>query len=638
MTKFFRKYSRFFILGFMSLLLVIFLIQDAVGRGQRRQQNAYANAEIGQAFGKTIRQRDVQQAGADIEIADSLGLSGLPIPGKDEFERNLNAHLLMEEAAHMGVRASRDEIHSRLDEIPGAGARFDAACRRFSCAPEAVNAALERVMSVVDLMQVMYEAASGESGPRMEDRYRKQSQQVDALISGIDAKAFVHNVTEPTEAEIQAHFEEAKNRADAHTDEALVYGYRIPDRVRIEYLTVDPKELIPLVSARERDLKRYFEQNQKKYTKPVEGPVPQGSEPPPPIPLTFEEAKERVKEDFRLAHATEEAQSLMNRIRDEAYTPWQAMQPDAEGNRPPPATQANLSFEALAARHSKDVKVIHRITDLLTAEKLAQEPGLRSASVTENRRPVRAANLAFHVEGLPKQVAVGDRHQLHILEPSPVMLASATPAPGMSQAFVFRVVEAIPAGPPPSIDDVREQIVKNLKMKKALELAGEHAKSVAERAKAVGLLAAIAEAEDLKQMMMEADLLAKNKPGDPANPGNYSSRLEPLIPTQFTSQRVMAGNFESATAGALGIAAASQPTSESQPFHVLVVCNATSQTWGIVQINALKPLYSDEFKRNKQFLEMLAQRDTQRKFATTWMLPDSIRKRTGFTMKINAAK
>lgn len=637
MTKFFRKYSRFFILGFMSILLVIFLIQDAVGRGQRSSQDAFANAEIGRAFGKPIRQRDIARAGADLDIASDMGMS-FQIPGRDEFERNLNAHLLMEEATRMGVRASRDEIRSRLDSVPESGARFDAVCRKFSCAPEAVNAALERVMSVADLMEVMYEAAAGESGPRMEERYRKQSQQVDALISAIDGKAFVQNVTEPTEAEIQAHFEEAKDRADTHTDDALVYGYRIPDRARVEYLTIDPKELIPLVSARERDLKRYFDQNQKKYTKPVEAPAPPGTEPPPPIPMTFEEAKERVKEDFRLARATEEAQSRMNRIRDEAYAPWQSMQPDADGIRPPPATQAHVSFESLAAKHSKDVKVLHRTTDLLTADKLALEPGLRSASVTEARRPVRAANLAYHVEGLPKQAALGDRRQLRILEPSPVMLAASTPLPGLSQAFVFRVVEAVPAGPPASIDAVREQIVKNLKMKKAVELAGQHAKALAERAKAVGLVAALAEAVDLKQMLLEADTLAKANPGDPSNPGNYAVKLDPVVATQFTSQRVFAGNFSSSTAGALGMAASTQPASEAHPFRAVVAFNAPSQTWGIIQVNALKPLYSEEFKKNKQFLEMLAQRDSQRMFVMSWMMPDSIHKRTGFTMKLNVEK
>lgn len=642
MTRFFRKYSRFFILGFMSLLLVIFLIQDAVMRGQQSGRAEVDKTEIGRAFGKPVLRRDIMRAGIDVDIADALGMSGLPIPGKDEFERNLNAHLLMQEAERMGVRASREEIRSRLEQTPGAGAAFDAVCERFRCAPETVNAALERVTSVADLMEVMYEAATGESGPRMQERYRKQAQQIDALVSAIDARAFLANVTEPTEAEIQAHFEEAKDRSNAHTDEALVYGYRIPDRVRIEYLTIDPKEFIPLVSARDRELRRYFEQNQSKYSKPVEGPLAPDAPAPPPVPMTFEEAREKVKEDFRLARAAEEAQSLLNRIRDEAYLPWREMKPDAEGHRPAPETQANVSFEQLAAKYSKEVKVVHRTTDLLTADKLTTEPWLQRASVTENRRPVRAAMLALHVEGLPKQGMLADRPQLRILEPSPLMVAQGMAMPGQpqsqTQAYIFRVVDAVPAGPPASLDDVREQLVKNLKMKKALDLAGEHARNIAERAKVVGLAAAMAEATDLKQMVLDADTAAKASPGDSMNPGNYTVKLDPVAPTRFTSSDLFSSNFRSQTAGKLAVAATTQPASESERFRVVTSCNATTQTCGIIQVNGIKPLYEDDYKKARQSLESMAMRESQWKFVRSWMDPASIHKRAGLTLAIDAGQ
>ena len=65
--------------------------------------------------------------------------------------------------------------------------------------------------------------------------------------------------------------------------------------------------------------------------------------------MSFEECKDRVKEDYRATRSAQEAQSIINRIRDDAYAPWNAMPPNSEGIRPAPAIQANLSFADLAA-------------------------------------------------------------------------------------------------------------------------------------------------------------------------------------------------------------------------------------------------------------------------------------------------
>lgn len=645
MTKFFRDNSRIFLLLFMSVLLVIFLIQDSVGRGQRQQMEAVQNAEVGSAFGKPVRLREVNQAGTDLQIARELGFN-IRLPAGDPFDTNVSAFLLMEEAARMGVRVSRAELHSQLDQMEGSGRAIDALCRRYECAPEAIDAALMRVLSINQLMGIMLETAALESTPRVEHRYRKQNQEADVLVSQLDARSFVSKVAEPTEEEIKAHFEEAKNRPNEHKDEELVFGYRIPDRVKVEYVTIDPKELLPHVSVRERELKNYFDQNKNKYTKPAIGPSPDPTAPAQNIPMSFDEAKERVKEDYRNAKAAQEAQSIINRIRDEAYAPWNAMPPNSDGIRPAPATQANLSFADLAAKYAKDpsrpIRITHKVTELIDLNALQNERGFASARVTERNRQVNAVWLAFHTDGLPKQAMVGDRPQLRILEPSPVMSATQPGAmPGTSaQPYMFRVVDVAPSGPPATLDEVREKIVKNLKLKKAHEMAGQYAQAIGERAKEIGIAAAVLEAVEAKQIIATADAAIAAQPLDPANPGKYTVKLDPVAPTSCTAERFYGPNIQSAPAiGAKAIAATTQPVNPPQKHHVVVspFTKTGDAVWMIVQVNGLKPIYADEFKAQKDMLEQRAMTMAGMTFVSSWMSRDAIHKRTGFVPKSAAA-
>ncbi|MBI5864213.1 MAG: hypothetical protein HZB38_06875 [Planctomycetes bacterium] len=633
MTRFFRKYSRFFVLIFMSVLLVIFLIGDAVGRRQRGQQDAAMNVEIGKAFGGPVRYRDIQRADSEMQIATAFGFQ-LPVRGKTDLERNIAGYLLMEEASRMGVRVSGAEVHAQLDSMPGSGEVFDRVCKRFQASPDAINAALERVLAVPSLMSIMFETALQQSTPRLEEAYRMRYQQAEGLISTIDARAFLSQVPEPTEDEIKAHFEQAKDRAEAHTEEALVYGYRVPDRVRIEYLTIDPKEFIPLISAREKELKAYYEQNKSKYIKPVEGPIADPANPPPPIQMSFDESKEKVKEDFRKDKASEQAQSLINRIREEAFAPWTAMAPDKDGKRPAPATQANLSFSDLAARHSKDVHVTYTSTELVDLSKLRMEAGFAQAKVVENRLTVMATMLAFHVEGLPKQAQVGEREPLRMLEPSPVLIAPAVaagPQTGPARAYVFRVVEVSPSGPPP-LEDVRAAIIRNIKTEKAFAMAGEYARKLGERARSLGLKDAVEDAVELKAALSQAEAAVATQPVDPSNPGKYLAKLEPVAPMRFTSQSVSSVYFNSAKAGGQAIAATTQPAEPSTLKRVVVAPNAKSQAWGVLQADAVKPMYADDFNAQKPNLEQQSFMMARMEFMTSWLMPESIYKRTGFSL------
>jgi len=123
---------------------------------------------------------------------------------------------------------------------------------------------------------------------------------------------------------------------------------------------------------------------------------------------------------------------------------------------------------------------------------------------------VPLSELAFRVEGLIKPTPDERLPVLRVLEPSD-LLQNRTQNGTLRgpdepyQAFVFRVVEVQPSGPPASLDEVRDQVVADYRLLKAYELAGRYAEELGARARVEGLAAAAAGMTELKALLQAAD-------------------------------------------------------------------------------------------------------------------------------------
>ncbi|MFQ5806282.1 MAG: hypothetical protein ACE5I3_07525, partial [Phycisphaerae bacterium] len=507
-SRIFRKYSRILLLIFMSLLLVVFLIGDVISRAQRSY--AAEDPEIGKAFGEPVYRSQTRRAEADFTLAGQLGVRPPPITSSDQGQANLAMYLLLEEARRAGIRVGRDQIIESLRNAPGASAVLSAIRNRDGRSLNSIYDSVALVSAAMALARYQLGAAADASLPQLEHAYRDENQKARVLISVLDARALASQVPTPTEEELQAHFEEGKDRDHEHTEEALAYGYRIPDRVQIEYLTVDPSEIQDRVLVSEKQARRYYEDNKQKYMKTVDDASPFALEEQQPqkIQMTYEEVKDRVRDDCRTAKASREAQGLVNKIQQEALRPWVTAPLGEDNLRQTPADDALVPFAELQARFSKEYPVIYKQTELLTELELRREPGFGQATLVVNRWSVPAATLALRVEGLVTAEEDDPTPVLRINEPSPVVLGSGStisPGAGLDQAYVFRVIRVEPSGPPASLDEVREKVVKNVEQSEAFELAGEKARALAEQARRSGLRQAVAEAEDLKAMLSAAD-------------------------------------------------------------------------------------------------------------------------------------
>lgn len=629
--KYFRKYSRVLLLVFMSLLLVVFLVGDVIGRAVER--DGFQDQKIGTIDGVAVYQSAVNRATSDVDLASSLGIQPPPTQGEDRAQQDLSAYLLIHEAERLGVRVSRERVIEQLRNSGVPTQVLDVVRQRGNRSLNSVYDSLGRVMATFVLFGYEGEAAFGTSQPRLQKAYRDQYQEADARLAVIDSKAFLVHVGEPTEEELAAHFEACKDRTTQHTEQELVYGYRVPDKVELEYLTIDPAALRATIQVRERDARRYYEEHIQKYRRPVDGPSPfQLDEAAQPEMITpeFEEVKDEVKEDVRAQKAVEDAQRLINEIQAEAHRPWDQAPVGADGQRQAPDAASEVSFASLQEKYAGQANVVYRKTGLLDVAALRREPGIGRARITKENRAIDAPALAFTALGAaaPGQDAV----MLHVNEPSEVLFENKplpSGASGPYQAYVFRVVRVAPAGPPASIEDVREQVVSDLSTLKAHEMAGEQARQLADRAREVGLVAAVEQDEALRDLLRgpEPDTEATTQPS-PARQ-RYLDRLGPLTPERFTRQ----ANFLRAASvycRALHEELFKAAESAGGGRPVAVAPAASYFCWVVGEALEIKPIYQVNFAAARGQLEQQLSQQAQFTFARTWFDAENIRKRTRF--------
>ncbi len=635
LTKFFRKHGRTLLMVFMALLLVAFLIPDAIqglDPGDRIR-----GVKLGEAFGRTLYSEEIRALGTELRVVQQLGMA-VGAPPTNVLGLNVDAldhYLLTEEAARAGIRIGRDEVKERLRAAGVTNEDLRRVAQDAAMSYDRVYDTLGRWIAVWRLMFVQA-AALTVSLPRAELAYRNEKQEAVATVSVLHAKAFLGRVPEPTEEELTRFFEEGKNRTTAHTEDTLVYGYRLPDRVQLEYLTVEPEPLRSYVTARTTALEQFFEEHRARYTKPD----PAATEPGATVPMTFDEARDKVREDYRTQRAAEVAQAIVNEMRDEALAPWRAQERGADGFYPPP--EEIVSFEALRDKYQKryeiqygaGLRISYHKTDLVDAPRLALIPGLGQASVadgTRNGTPMRTA--AFRVKGISDPQTTPQA--VNLLEPGPVAISRI---PGrLHQAYLYRVVAVAPAAPPAALEDVRPKVVEDWKNMRAFELARVEAEKLREAARAVGLAAAIEQATELKAYLAEVQA-ASTQPSDgvvpPAAP-NYLADLGPRTADGIrrNSPMIRGGVGTSAALVKALFEFADRPPAGQRP--VALAPQPSALRWALAELERVKPLYQESLASELPELIQRAVGGARSQFVQVWF--GNVRTRTGFVNALPTA-
>ncbi|TWT43728.1 periplasmic folding chaperone [Phycisphaerae bacterium RAS1] len=629
LNRYFRENSRTLLMVFMALLLVVWLLGDVISswRDSSRQE---LNQKLGHsdALALDVYTSDLQRVAGDQRICQAVGFLAVQILNP------VDMLLVTAEAERLGVRIGQSQVIDYVQNTfkERAGELLASIQAREGRSYEAIYASIGRWLAVEQLLQMQYKAFD-ESVPRLESTFRDTQQSVSIEYCVIDGRVFEPLAGEVSLEDIQKTFEEGKARVTAHTEDQLSFGYLQPNRVKVEYVTLDPRAIRSKVRIKETEAKRYFEEHAANYQKTVM-PTTTSTQPAAAtrVPMTWEEAREQARNDFRELKAVEEAQRVLNELRSEAYRPWASSGKDADGFRQPPAA-AGPSLEELARKYSRDYEIVYGKSDWLTEQELRTFLNLNEPTYREGQSRLSASQLAMRVKGV---FTPGKNEQMPVLmvnEPSP-LLATQESIPGgrgpvAFQGYVFRVIEVAPSGPPASIDVVRDEIIRDIKRQRGFEMARTHAEQLAEKAAADGLLAASLADTALKEAITAAQ--AAPRPADEQAP-RFLEALGPNTgPSRFTrraSPLLHVGMTANVPKKAFELAAA--PPSATAPAHkVAAVPVASEFKCVVVAVNELKPLYQGDFSKQKDMLKM--QSMSQRNMATMlWFDPTSIHERLGY--------
>lgn len=639
MSRFFRKYSRTLLLVFMSLLLVVFLIGDVVGRSTRGP--ARLDVELGRVFGRPVRLADLHRAEVFLRIQSGLGLP-IPLSGdeSDSVQRWLDAWLLFEEARQVGIRIGKSQVLDFLAQNGITAAHVDALRTRLGVSMDVVYEAVGAWMASNTLASFQLEALGG-SLPRTELAFRDARQQADVTLAVIDARALLPHVPPPTEEELLEHFQACRDRVTAHTADELVYGYRLADRVALEYLTVDPDALRSQVRVREKEARQFYEDHKALYVETL-APTTQPGQPPAPrtVQRTYEEVKERVREDARRQAAIAQAQRWVNDLQAEAARPWHGSGVGPDGFRIPPPPEQLVSLEALAGKYAGAVPLHYERTGLSERSELAAIQGLAQATYLAGTQRIGAVELAFRVKGLYQPGKDETLPVLNIGEPSPVLLDHRSdPFTGQEQPYqaYFFVVHAVaPSGPPESLEVVREKVTEDLRHKRAFELARQAAERLGQQARQSGLAQAVAEATELRSWLGPAGpqtAQSSTQPAAATQGADASGFLARLGPKDVTLGRTPAPIAD------LGVVpqlhervfelADQEATTTEAAWRVVVVPAPAQLQWIVAQLKTVRPLYAAQFARER---DALARGDwgERLRLIQEWFDPSNIRQRTGY--------
>lgn len=124
--------------------------------------------------------------------------------------------------------------------------------------------------------------------------YRNINQKAKVQTVDLKYETYLPKIAQPTEAEVEAQF--AKYKSVLLDDPAAPFGYKIPNRVEFQYLTVDVKAIEADQQVTEEEIKKYYDENKdSRYVKPAApakpepvktGLTPADAEPTPDTPKT----------------------------------------------------------------------------------------------------------------------------------------------------------------------------------------------------------------------------------------------------------------------------------------------------------------------------------------------------------------
>lgn len=519
MMKFFRKYNKYLLAVFMVLLMIVFVAGDALNRLAAPSGNrTVAESRLG-----PITYADQAAVSSSTNILDFMGLDWQrPVVFSPKTLELIDWILVTREAAKLGLRPSEEALKVSIGEL-GGDAQLDSMARRLRVKPSSIAQAIADYLSVQELSRYVGAAsAPNEAEIRVVARNTLDKLRLEAAI--LPAKAFLDEEFTPSEDEIAAHFKQYREKEPG---QGMDFGYRIAPTAKVQFIQINRDKVAEQVRVPnlERKAHTYYSKNRKtdlRFRKSPEeleaaaadikksaddvvdatadadsdkksGDDTAGdsgeeqSEEQAEVAVVepspykdWEQAKEIAIEEIRKQTANEKVARLTDWVLDTLTEPWLDIERGDDGYKPTPEAVGKIAYYDEATSAIPTVlaypgSVVTGTTSFFTQAKAFEVPLIGSAVYRPpSGLPEYLGKLAFRAKAFVPSVSRedGQNPEQYLSE----FETCRQPLTGENgNVYIIRVVATRDAHAPDTIDEVRDQVVEDLRLKRAFEEANTRA-------------------------------------------------------------------------------------------------------------------------------------------------------------------
>jgi hypothetical protein len=479
MIKKLQNYNRQILAAVSVLLLIVFLAPTAVtqcSQGGGSSDTAWARTSDGTTLG------DLQDMRAQLAV---LEVMGGPVVGRLGASKSPEHWwLLVKEARDAGLVGGEGDGRTMLEESAArSGARPDDVLMQLASSarqqPQVVLDTLANLRGVERLVGLSV-GNRRLSDARMRDAAREMltnaSCDVVVLDGAVATKALP--IDPPGEDRLAKLFEAGKDQPEGAGPGGI--GYRIPDRVQLEWLVVPARDILAGLASDPAlgpvELRKEFRRDPKAFG------VTDAELAPGALPPSYEAYAPKVRDAVERRLMKERAERIAGFVRD--WNRAQMKDIPVEGgmaNLPDDWKDRQPALKALAAELAQRFSVaMPQAADgggWMTPTSIEGTPVVGAATTTEYGRPMG-------IGAMVRAMRAFDPESRLPIQPGVIGPVAVTPG---DDVVVWRITAAEKAHPPASLDEVRAAVTRDAEVEARYEKLAGMADELGGKAAAEGL-------------------------------------------------------------------------------------------------------------------------------------------------------
>lgn len=463
MFKFLRKYNKWILAVGGTLLMIVFLIPQAIeGLAQSAGAARATRATLVAPDGRETRisAGEWEKVNAEFDLIHRRSQFGPVIPAIGQLEGAAHWFLLSHEARQAGLVGPPGASQISPEVL---GGRTDVAQR-----------AIVNLEGVFRLLR-MYQSAGAVSDHRLRHYGKRMLHQVHAEVFTIHASADEVDY-EPSDAELRQQLERFGDVRPGQGE--MGFGYRLPDRLKIEWLSIPAESVRESIRASDQLDNVALRAHWMRELRNTDTTLP---------PMTDDPEIPQQVRDHLLEKLTSEQLDAIARFAHDQFRASRRGLPHRDGYvlLPEDWLQQRLAFSAIAQdiqnRYAVETPEYHAIGDRwLELDELDELAGIGSA--TTDRFGARPRDLYDLVHGTRE---FGRTHVASIQKG-----VTGPPMRGPDgSVYFFRILDVDASRSPRSIDEVHDQLVRDVKRRAHYESLEARLSGIEQQVRQDGMLA-----------------------------------------------------------------------------------------------------------------------------------------------------